>query len=190
MNRTDSRAACVALASLWTAIGAHAQDVHKCAVNGQVSYQSTPCPASDVVLQAAPAPSEQESRQARIDLSRQRFQAATGTLSRPVYASPPPPPPPPPIPAVTTTTLIVMPSAGRGAVVIRQTVRGSPSSAYQKPLTNCEKLNRDNNEAQDRREQLRTPGELASRQEMLQKAEADLTHIQQMSVASNCRLMR
>jgi hypothetical protein len=188
MNRTDSRAACVALASLWTVIAAQAQNVHKCSVNGQVSYQSMPCPASDVVLQAAPAPSEQESRQARIDLSRQRFQAATGTITRPVYASPPPPPPP--IPAVTTTTVIVLPSAGRGAVIIRQTSHGSTSSAYEKPLTNCEKLNRDNNEAQDRREQLRAPGELASRQEMLQKAEADVTHIQQMSAASNCRLTR
>jgi hypothetical protein len=190
MNRSDSRAACVVLASLWTGIGAQAQNIHKCMVNGQVSYQSTPCPASDVVLQAAPTPSEQESRQARVDLSRQRFQAATGTIARPIYVSPPPPPPPPPNSPVTTTTVIVMPSAGRGTVIVRQTTRGTTSSASQKPLTNCEKLNRDNNEAQDRREQLRAPGELASRREMLQKAEADVMHIQQMSAASNCRLAR
>ncbi len=85
------------------------------------------------------------------------------------------------------------PSAG--TVIVHQTTRTAAQPVYpvyqnQKPLNNCEKLNRDNNEAQDRREQLRAPGELASRQEMLQKAEADVLHIQQMSAASNCRLTR
>ncbi len=186
MNRLDARAACVLLGALCVPVCAHAQDVHKCMANGQASYQSGPCPTSDVVLQSAPTPSDQETRQARGELSRQRFQAATGTLSRPVYAPPPSPSPSP----VTTTTVVVMPSSGRGAVIIRQTTTGSTSLASQKPLTNCEKLNRDNGEARDRRDQLRAPGELASRQEMLQKAEADVTHIQQMSAASNCRLAR
>ncbi len=198
MHSLGSRAARIALAALWSAVGAQAQDVHKCTINGQVVYQAQPCASGDVVLPTAPMPSDQERRQASTDLSRQRLQAATGRIVRPVYVPQPPPPPPPPppivIPATTTSTTVIMtPSAG--TVIVHQTTRTAAQPVYpvyqnQKPLNNCEKLNRDNNEAQDRREQLRAPGELASRQEMLQKAEADVLHIQQMSAASNCRLTR
>lgn len=188
MNRFDARTACALLGSLWTMVGAQAQDVHKCMTSGQATYQAGACPTSDVLLQAAATPSDEETRQARSELSRQRLQAATGTLRRPVYVSPPPPPRQ--AAPVTTTTVVVMPAGGRGAVIIRQTTTGSLSPAFSRPLTNCEKLNRDNIEASDRRDQLRSPGELASRQEMLQKAEADVVHIQQMSAASNCKLGR
>ena len=44
MNRRDSRDACVLLATLWAAVAVQAQEVHKCTVNGQVTYQAKPCP--------------------------------------------------------------------------------------------------------------------------------------------------
>ena len=54
MNRRDSRDACVLLAALWAAVATQAQEVHKCTVNGQVSYQAKPCAPGDVVLSTAP----------------------------------------------------------------------------------------------------------------------------------------
>jgi len=196
MNRRDTRVAGAALALLCAAAGAHAQDVHKCSVNGQVVYQAQACPANDVVLQAAPTPSEQETRQAQNELWRQRMQAASGRIARPVYVPPPAPPPPPPprmvMPSTTTTTVIMEP-AGGGRVIIHQTTRTPAQVVYpsdQKPLNNCEKLNRDNGELLDRREQLRAPGELATRGELLRKAETDLAHVQDMAKASNCKLAR
>jgi hypothetical protein len=199
MHRFDSRRARVAVAALFAAAGAQAQEVHKCTINGQVHYQALPCPSGDVVLPSAPMPSEQEQRQARTDLSRQRNQAASGRIYRPVYVPPPPPPPPPPpqvMAGSTTTTTITIPEPGRGPVVVRQTTSApspqpvSPPNPNQKPLSNCEKLNRDNVELQDRRDQLRAPGELATRRDLLQKAEADLAHVQEMARASTCKLAR
>ena len=194
MHRFDSRKACAAVAALFAAAGAQAQEVHKCTINGQVHYQALPCPSGDVVLPSAPMPSEQEQRQATTDLSRQRNQAATGRLYRPVYV--PPPPPPPPLPQVmagsTTTTTITIPEPGHGPVVVHQTTTTPPpprpAGPPPKPLNNCEKLNRDYGELRDRRDQLRAPGELATRKELLQKAEADLAHVQEMAKASVCRL--
>lgn len=196
MHSLGSRAARIALAALTSAGAAQAQDVHKCTIDGQVRYQAQPCPSGDVVLQAAPTPSDQEQRQAGVDLSRQRWQAATGRLLRPAYVPPPPPPSPPPVvvPATTTSTTVIVSSSGsRGTLIVHQTTRTAGQSlypAYQKPLNNCEKLNRDNSELLDRRDQLRAPGELASRQQMLDKAEADLAHVREMATASNCRLAR
>jgi len=196
MSRPDARAAWTALAALWATTGAQAQDVHKCMVNGQVVYQAQSCAGADTVLPQAPTPSDQESRQARNELSRQRMQAATGRLYRPAYVPPPPPPPPPPVflpPSTTTTTITVVPESGKGSVTIRQTTHTPGRVVYsppQKPLTNCEKLDRDNGELIDRRDQLRAPGELASREEMLRKAEADLAHVKDMARAGNCRLTR
>ena len=187
MNGRERRAIGVALAVLCGAGAAQAQDVHKCTVNGAVTYQSTPCPASDVVLPAAPTPSDQESRQARVDLSRQRMQAASGRILHPIVA-PPPPPPPPPVANVTTTTTIVMQGTGR-SLTIRQT-RTGPALPPARPLNNCEKLNQDNDEAQDRRAQLRAPSELASHDELLHKADADVARIAQLAAASNCHLKR
>src|ERR1700756_4824698 len=106
MNGREARAAGAALAVLLGAAAAQAQDVHKCTVNGAVNYQSTPCPSGDVVLQAPPTPSDQETRQARSDLSRQRVQAATGWIMRPAYVPPPPPPPPAPAPSTTPTIFV------------------------------------------------------------------------------------
>ena len=83
----------VALAALFAAVAAQAQEVHKCTVNGAVTYQSTPCPAGDVVLPSVATPSDQEMRQARVDQNRQRYQAATGQYQRPIVVPPPPPPP-------------------------------------------------------------------------------------------------
>ena len=189
MNGRETRAIGMMLATLFGAAAAQAQDVHKCTINGAVTYQAKPCPSGDVVLQAPPTPSDQETRQARSDLSRQRFQAATGWIMRPAYVPPPPPPPPPPPATTTTTTIVVLPTATSRGVIIRQT-RSGPPAPPPKPLNNCEKLNRDNDEAVDRREQLRAPSELASHEELLQKAEADVSRISQLATASNCRLKR
>jgi len=174
----------VALAALFAAVAAQAQEVHKCTVNGAVTYQSTPCPAGDVVLPTVATPSDQEMRQARVDQNRQRYQAATGQYLRPIVV---PPPPPPPSNTTTTTTIVVLPgSTGGRSMIIRQTTHGTPPPA--KPLTNCEKLNRDNIDAVDRRDQLKAPSELASHAELLAKAEAEVTRISQLAMASNCPL--
>ena len=155
--------------------------MHKCTIDGAVAYQAKPCPSGDVVLQAPAAPSDQEERQARSDLSRQRYQAATGRLMRPAYVPPPPPPS-----TTTTTTIIVMPNAGNRTVIIREN-RRAPAPP---PLNNCEKLNRENMDAVDRRNQLRAPSELASHAELLGKAEAEVSRIEQLAAASNCPLRR
>ena len=191
MYGRESRAIGAMLAALFGAASAQAQDVHKCTINGAVSYQSTPCPSGDVVLQTPPTPSDQEQRQARSDLSRQRVQAATGWIMRPTVVPPPPPPPPPPSPGTTTTTtIIVLPeNAAKRTVIIRQTRNAVPAPPP-KPLNNCEKLNRDNDEAQDRRTQLRAPSELASHDDLLKKAEADVARVAQLATASNCHLKR
>ena len=174
----------VALAALFAAVTAQAQEVHKCTVHGAVTYQSTPCPAGDVVLPSVATPSDQEMRQARVDQNRQRYQAATGQYLRPIVV---PPPPPPPSNTTTTTTIVVLPgSTGGRSMIIRQTTHGTPPPA--KPLTNCEKLNRDNIDAVDRRDQLKAPSELASHAELLAKAEAEVTRISQLAMASNCPL--
>ncbi|MBC7663642.1 MAG: hypothetical protein H7276_07570 [Caulobacter sp.] len=183
-NGRDQRAIGLVLAALFAATAAQAQEVHKCNVNGAVTYQSTPCPAADLLLPTAPTPSDQELRQARVDQSRQRWQAATGVLMRPTYV--PPPPPPPSGDSTTTTTIVVLPSAGHNGMVIRQTTHGYTPPA--KPLSNCEKLNRDSTDAIDRRDQLRAPSELASHAEMLQKAESEVLRLQQLAMASNCKL--
>jgi hypothetical protein len=176
----------VALAALFAAVAAQAQEVHKCTINGAVTYQAKPCPSGDVVLPTAPTPSEQELRQAQVDQNRQHYQAATGRYLRPVIV---PPPPPPPSNTSTTTTIFVLPgSDGQRSMVIRQTTRGTPAPS--KPLTNCEKLNRDNLEAVDRRDQLKTPSEVASHAEMLAKAEGEVSRISQLAMASNCQLKR
>ena len=186
MTGRESRAIGVALAALFGAAAAQAQDVHKCTINGAVTYQAKPCPSGDVVLQAPPTPSDQEVREARSDQSRQRFQAQTGWIMRPTHVPPPPPPPPP---STTTTTIIVLPTATQRGVIIRQTHSGPPPPPP-KPLNNCEKLNQDNEDAQSRREQLRAPSELASHAELLQKAESDVTRIARLATASNCNLGR
>ena len=51
-------------------------------------------------------------------------------------------------------------------------------------------LNQENDEAQDRRAQLRTPSELASHDDLLKKAEADIARVAQLATASNCHLKR
>jgi hypothetical protein len=87
----DPRRTGAMLAALLAAVAAQAQDVHKCTVNGAVTYQSTPCPAGDVVLPTAPTPSDQETRQARADQNRLRFEAATGRIYRRTTQNPPAP---------------------------------------------------------------------------------------------------
>jgi hypothetical protein len=191
MVRSTRLAAGLALLGLAQAGDAQAQDVHKCTINGAVIYQSTPCTSGDVVLQAPPTPSDQEARQARNDLNRQHLQAATGRIWRQTLVPPPPPPPPPPRVATSTTTVIVLPNAGQGAVIVRQTrTTTTVATPPPKPRDNCEKLNWDNNEALDRRDQLRTPSDLASHAAMLQKAEADVTRVSQLASAANCHLLR
>ena len=190
MTRADRRAA--ALAALFATAAVHAQEVHKCTVNGAVTYQARPCASGDVVLPAAPTPSDQETRQALADLQRQRRQAASGWIWRQNVVPPPPPPPTPPPPPSSTTT-IVLPDDAAYAIIIRRKHARSRSISTSTwtpppPLNNCEKLNRDNAEAADRVQQLRAPSELASHDQLLHKAEADVARIQQLAAASNCRL--
>ena len=79
-KRRGSRIAGVALAALSVALAAHAQEVHKCTAAGAVSYQAKACPQGDVVLPPPPTPSDEEMRQARDDLSHQRFQAESEVI--------------------------------------------------------------------------------------------------------------
>ncbi len=190
MNARERRASGLVLAGLFAAAAAHAQEVHKCTVNGSVTYQAKPCPSGDVVLPTAPTPTDQDIRQAQADRSRQHWQAATGIiLHRQIV--PPPPPPPPPVQSTTTqTTVIVIPSSnGRNGYVIRETTR-TPPAPPPPPLNNCEKLSRDNVAAVDKRDQLKAPSDLASHAQMLQSAEDEVTRIQQLATASNCKLGR
>ena len=199
MNRRDSRDACVLLATLWAAVAAQGQEVHKCTTGGQVTYQAKPCATGDVVLPAAPTPSDQGLREASGNLQRQHLQAATGHIFQPVHAAPPPPPPappPPPGPTSTTTTIVLPSGDGQDTVIIRRTKHARTSNPNAElpppapPANNCERLNRDNAEAQDRRDQLQAPSELASREASLQKARADVARIRDLALASNCRLTR
>lgn len=185
MNARERRASGLVLAGLFAAVAAHAQEVHKCTVNGAVTYQAKPCASGDVVLPTAPVPTEQDQRQAKADLSRQRYQAATGRiLDRQLV----PPPPPPVQPSTTQTTVYVLPGAnGQSAYVIRQTKR-VPTQAPAKPLSNCDKLNNDYSAAVDKRDQLKAPSELASHAQMLQSAEDDVGRLKQLAQASNCNL--
>ena len=188
MNRRETRGVTVLLATLWAAVAAQAQEVHKCTVNGQVTYQAKPCPAGDVVLPTAPTPSEQELRDAKSDLSRQRRQAASGRIFEPDRVSPPPPPAPPP---TTTITYTVQQTGSRDTyVVTRRTQTGSAPAASAPAATNCEKLSRDSSAARERRDQLRAPSDLSNRQEALQRAEDEVARLQQLAQASNCKLAR
>ena len=191
MKRGDPRAAGTVLALVFAAASGQAQEVHKCIVNGTVNYQATPCPSGDVVLQAPPTPSDQETRQARGDLYRQRFEAATGLIVRPSTVPPRPSPPPPPRPAAvtvtTTTTTIVAP--GEPGLILRQTTSRS-TPVLPPPKTNCEKLDRDYSEAADRREQIRVATDLPSHAQALQKADDDAARIRQLATAANCHLAR
>jgi hypothetical protein len=178
-NASGSRLAGVALAALCCAAAASAQEVHKCTINGAVSYQPTPCPQGDVVLQPPPRPSDQEILQARVDQSRQHFQAATGRIARPIRVAPPPPPPPP----IVTTTIVVLPSNTYSTVIIRQR-RAAPA----RPLTNCEQLNRDNEQALANREQARAATDLPSQAALVKNADTNVARIVQLATAGNCHL--
>ena len=87
----------------------------------------------------------------------------------------------------------MLPDDAADAIIIRRKHKRATSSSTSTwtpppPLNNCEKLNRDNVEAADRLQQLRTPSELASHDQLLQKAEADAARVRQLAAASNCRL--
>ena len=183
MNVSGARMAGAALAALFAAATAQAQEVHKCTVNGAVTYQPTPCPQGDVMLQTPPTPSDQEIRQARVDQSRQRYQAATGWIMRPTHVAPPPAPPPPPI---VTTTIVFFPNDLYPALIVRQQRAAAARSS--RPLTNCEQLNIDNENALERRDLLRLPDERAAHPDLLKDAEADVARVAQLAKAGYCRL--
>jgi len=193
MNRRESRGALALLAALMAGAAAQAQEVHKCTGNGQVTYQAKPCPAGDTLLPSAAAPSEQEVRDARNDLARQRYHAATGRVLAPsirlVAAAPVPPPPSPTVTTTTTTVITALPAnvTVQRTLIVRQTSTTTRTPAPP-PLTNCDQLNRDNTDALARREELKAPSEVATREEMLRKAEESLLRVQQLAQASNCRL--
>jgi hypothetical protein len=178
-NASGSRRAGVALAAMFCAVAAPAQEVHKCTINGAVSYQATPCPQGDVVLQPSPTPSDQEIRQARVDQSREHFQAATGRIMRPVRVAPPPPPPPPPV-----RTIVVVPADPYSPIIIQQRVGAT------RPLTNCELLDRDNEQALANRDQAQAASDLATHSELLKNAQANVARIVQLAAAGNCHLKR
>jgi len=185
MNAREVCTSGVVLAALFAAVAAQAQEVHKCTANGTVTYQAKPCPAGDVVLPAAPMPSEQDQRQARADLSRQRYQAATGQiLDRRLV----PPPPPPPAQQTSTSTdyYLVTTKHGR-SYLLRETTR-TPVAPPPKPLNNCERLNQEYAAAEDKRVQLKVPSELASHDELLRNAEADVARLRELAQASHCNL--
>jgi hypothetical protein len=187
MNTSGTRMAGVALVALFAAASAQAQEVHKCTVNGAVTYQPTPCPQDDVMLEAPATPSDQEIRQARADQSRQHYQAASGWIMRPTRVAPPRPAPPPPPPVVTTTTTIIF-FAGDlyPALIIRQQRAAAARSS--RTLTNCEQLNVDNENALERRDLLRLPDERAAHPDLLKDAEADVARVTQLAKAGYCRL--
>jgi hypothetical protein len=174
MRTTDRRIAM--LAALFATAAVQAQEVHKCTVDGAVTYQAKPCASGDVVLPPAPTPSEQETRQAQAELQRQRRQAAAGWLYRPSS-----------LPSMYTGPA----NDWSGAVVANPGLR-SPlrTTSRATPLNNCEQLDRDIVEATDRRDQLRGPSELTSREELLKKAESDIARTRQLATAGNCRLSR
>ena len=178
-NGIGPRFAGVALAALSCMAAAHAQEVHKCTIDGAVSYQPTPCPQGDVVLQPPPTPSDQEILQARVDQSRQRFQAATSRIARPIRV----PPPPPPQPAPVTTMIVVLPGNTYSTVIIRQR-RAVPA----KPLTNCEQLDRDNDQALANREQARAATDLPTQAALVKNADTDVARIVQLATAGHCHL--
>jgi hypothetical protein len=182
MNRRDRRRVSVLLATLWTAVAAQAQEVHKCTINGQVTYQAKPCPAGDAVLSTAPTPSDRELREAKSDLYRQRLQAATGHIYEPVHPTPPPP-------SVQTTTTYTVQQTTRDTYVITRRSHAVGTPPAPAAPTNCEKLNHDSASAKLRRDQLRSPSDLRNRQEQLQRAEDDLARVQQLAQASNCKLV-
>ena len=187
MDGMGLRLAGAALATLFAAGAALAREVHKCTINGAVSYQPTPCPQGDVVLQAPPTPSDQEIRQARSDQSRQRFEASSGRVMRPYRMPSPPPAPPPPPPPMMTTTIIFFPNDLYPALIIRQQQRAAAARPA-RPLTHCEQLNVDNDNALERRDLLRLPDERAAHPDLLKGAEDDVARIAQLAKAGYCRL--
>ncbi len=189
-NASGSRRAGIALAGLFWAAAAPAQEVHKCTVNGAVSYQPTPCPQGDVVLPPPPTPSDQEVSQARVDQSRQRFQAATGRIARPMRVQPPPPPPPPPPPAVVSTTIIVLPGDAAPTVIVQQrrvAVAARPARSA-RPLTHCEQLDRDHDQALANREQARAATDLPTQAALVKNADTNVARIVQLATAGYCHL--
>lgn len=203
MNRQRLAAAGCILGATLAGAAVQAQEVHKCTLNGQVTYQAKPCGASDVVVPIPSGPSDRELSEAKRDLGRQRYQAATGRLIAPpprAYVAPPPPPAPPtpsgfivqqqPQITTTTTTLIVLPSRSTAIIRTTKTTRTNAAPPLPPPANNCEKLNRENGAAVDRRDELKAPGELQSRQEMLANVQAQIDRLRDMAQASNRRLAR
>ena len=185
MNMSGTCMASVALLVLSVAASAQAQEVHKCTVNGAVTYQPMPCPQGDVMLETPATPSDQEIRQARANQSRQRYQAATGWVMRPTRVAPPRPAPPPIV--TTTTTIVYFAGDLYPALIIRQQQRAAAARPA-KPLSNCEQLNVDNDNAFERRDLLRLPDERAAHPDLLKGAEDDVARIAQLAKAGYCRL--
>ena len=224
MNRQELAAACCVLGAMLAGPGVQAQEVHKCTIDGHVTYQPKPCPGADVVVPMQSGPSAQEVHDAQRDLARQRLQAAVGRPISPVqhaYAAPPPPPPPPSLtppappprraewpamvvqtasPTVTTTTTTTTTDNGVDTTThsvtrtTKTTRTTSPSSlpppVQTPPASNCEELDRENSQALDRREQLKAPSELTTRQQILANLDAELARLHDLAKASNCRLKR
>ncbi len=187
MNHRMLAAACCIVGTALGAPAAWAQDVHKCTVGGQVQYQARPCAGSDVVVQTPATPSAQEMRDANDDLRRQRWEAATGRLlpRPPQRVAPPSFQQQPQTASTTTTTTTIIVNSATSHSVIHSTTRtvqpgtSSQSLALPPPRNNCEKLNRDNDEALSRRDELSAPSELASRQQRLADVQAQLTRIRE-----------
>jgi hypothetical protein len=68
---------------------ASAEDVHKCVVDGQVSYQATPCFGVDKVLHLQGGPEDDQVAAARERAAKEKARAREGAASAGVVASTP-----------------------------------------------------------------------------------------------------
>ena len=180
--RTLAHAAIAAVACLAAAGAVQAQSVHKCTVNGQVTYQAAPCAAGEAPVTLPPGPSTQEQQDARADASRQRYEADSGVLVR----------------KRASAKRAQRADGGRSyeppvadhMIVDDRSAWGQPAPAPVVGADACSQINARYREAMDRRDAMKAPGELADRQAKLQKATDDADRAVAEGVAAHCKLTR
>jgi hypothetical protein len=160
MERLSMRTAWAGLVVACAASGAAAQSVHKCIVNGQATYQATPCAGDDKVVPMTSGPNDQEVSAARAEAWNQRYEAATGRLR--VRAAPPSPPP----------------------------QSTSPTTRSPAKQSNCAGLDDAMSGAKARLEAAQGHADLAARPEVAARAQADIERIRQQAAATDCKLAR
>jgi hypothetical protein len=176
------RSAWAGLVVASAASGAAGQNVHKCVVNGQATYQATPCAGDDNVVPMTSGPSEQEVRAARAQALNQRFEAATGRLH--TFVPPPPSPPQATPPATVTITSVRTRVGSREVTTTTVTRTPAPGSAQ----SNCTSLDEAMADARAKLEAAQGHADLAARPEIARKAQADIDRVRQQAAASDCKL--